>query len=85
MTVGPDNRPRRIPNSDPEIHRSSRPIERPLLVTTISAEDDEVEPITGDDTTELSLVELAVAAGDDTPSDIEPESGDDEPTDGEGA
>lgn len=76
MTVGPDNRPRRIPNSDPEIHWNSRPVERPLLITTISAEDEPEVP-TEDDAVELSLSEPAVEAGDEEPE-IEPEPSDEQ-------
>ena len=76
MVIGPDNRPRRIPNSDPEIHRNSRPVERPLLITTISAEDEPEVP-TEDDAVELSLSEPAVEAGDEEPE-IEPEPSDEQ-------
>lgn len=63
MTVGPDNRPRRIPHSDPEIHRNSRFIERPLLVTGIDADLDESEEISVDDATELLPIAVAIVAG----------------------
>ncbi len=76
MAVGPDNRPRLIPNSDPEIHWNSRPVERPLLITTISAEDEPEVP-TEDDAVELSLSEPAVEAGDEEPE-IEPEPSDEQ-------
>jgi hypothetical protein len=79
MMVGPDNRPIRIPNSDPEIHRNYRPVERPLLITTISAEDEpEIEETTEDDSPELNLSVAPITAGSDTESEIGPEDGDEE-------
>jgi len=88
MFVNDRNRPERIKNSDPEVHRHSRPIVKPLLVTTISAEDEPEVELTEDDAAELSLVEPTLVAGQeeepepDAPTESEEESVD---TDGEGA
>ena len=81
MTVGKDNRPTRIPNSDPEVHRSKSVIVNPLIVTTITAEDEEVES-SPDDTTELSLAEPVAEAGTDTPDESEEDVQESEELDG---
>jgi hypothetical protein len=39
--VNDRNQISKIKNSDPDVHRNSCPIERPLLVTTISADDED--------------------------------------------
>jgi hypothetical protein len=81
MTVGPDNRTRLIPNSDPEVHRGKSVIVNPLIVTTITAEDEEVES-SPDDTTELSLAEPVAEAGTDTPDESEEDVQESEELDG---
>lgn len=88
MTVGPDNRPRLIPNSDPEIHWNSRPVERALLVTSIDADLDESE-ISVDDATELLPPAVVKVAGEedqeltDDPDVSEPELREEAEEDGE--
>jgi hypothetical protein len=74
MFVNERNRPERIKNSDPEIHRGSF-IGKPLAVATADADLDD-EPEQTEDATELSLSVTPITAGEDVVSDIEPEQSD---------
>lgn len=67
ITVDKNNRPTRILNSDPSIHRNSRPIERPLVVATADADLDESEEISVDDATELLPPAVVIIAGEEDP------------------
>jgi hypothetical protein len=65
MTVGPDNRPRRIQNSDPSVHFGKSVIVKALSVVSVDSED---EPEEGSDVVELSLIEPVIAeVGEDEP------------------
>lgn len=74
MAIGDDNRPHRIKNSDPSIHRNSSKPVNPLSVATIESRELD-EPEVGL-ATELSLAEPTITAGDETPTldDLEPET-----------
>jgi hypothetical protein len=79
MVVNEKNRPERIPNSDPSVHRGKSVIEKPLNVVSADAVEDEPEEIEPgiDDERELTTIESVVvpAAGEEVPNldDIEPE------------
>lgn len=62
MVIGPDNRPRRIPNSDPSVYFGQSKIENAIMPVSIDADLDESE-ISVDDATELLPPAVVKVAG----------------------
>lgn len=63
MVIGPDNRPRRIPNSDPSVYFGQSKIENAIMPVSIDADLDESAEISVDDTTELLPTTVVIVAG----------------------